>query len=178
MQSEMLMLYKLIILYILDRVDFPMTNAQLTDFFLEKNYTDYFTVQETLSDLLKDQYISTNTMHNRTLYHITSSGGEALTYFCKEISVTVREDIDEYLSRQQYQLKEEHATPSDYFEAKKDEYITCCKVIERDSTLIDLQLSVTTEAEAEAICNNWKDHSAEIYAYIISKLLVGSGGLK
>ena len=75
------------------------------------------------------------------------------------------------LSTQKYQLKEELSTPADYFEAKKDEYITCCKVIERDCTLIDLQLSVTTEAEAEAICNNWHDHSAEIYANIIAKLL-------
>ena len=32
MQPETLMLYKLIVLYILDRVDFPMTNAQLATF--------------------------------------------------------------------------------------------------------------------------------------------------
>ena len=124
MQSEMLMFYKLTILYVLDRVEFPMTNSQLTNFFLEYNYTDYFTVQETLSDLLKDQYISEKTMHNRTLYHITSLGGEVLTFFLKEISPEVREDIEGYLSTQKYQLKEELSTPADYFEAKKDEYIT------------------------------------------------------
>ena len=38
MQSEMLMLYKLMILYILDRIDFPMTDSQLTDFFIGKNW--------------------------------------------------------------------------------------------------------------------------------------------
>ena len=40
MQSDTLTLYKLIILFILDKVDFPLTNAQLSDFILEKEYTN------------------------------------------------------------------------------------------------------------------------------------------
>ena len=41
MQSESLMLYKLIILYILDRMNFPITNTELTRFILEKEYCNY-----------------------------------------------------------------------------------------------------------------------------------------
>ena len=37
-----LKLYKLIILYILNRVDFPLTNAQISEFILEEGYTTYF----------------------------------------------------------------------------------------------------------------------------------------
>ncbi|MFW5631973.1 MAG: DUF4364 family protein, partial [Acetivibrio ethanolgignens] len=33
--SDALTLYKLIILFILDKVDFPLTNAQLSNFILE-----------------------------------------------------------------------------------------------------------------------------------------------
>ena len=33
-----LKLYKLIILYILNRVDFPLTNAQISEFILEEGY--------------------------------------------------------------------------------------------------------------------------------------------
>ena len=46
MQPEALMLYKLIVLYTLSRVDFPMTNSQLTEFITEKEYTNYFNVQQ------------------------------------------------------------------------------------------------------------------------------------
>ena len=41
MQPEALMLYKLMILYILDKVEFPLTQTQLTNFLLEKEYTTY-----------------------------------------------------------------------------------------------------------------------------------------
>lgn len=37
MTQDPLTLYKLIVLYMLNRVDFPLTKAQITDFILEKN---------------------------------------------------------------------------------------------------------------------------------------------
>ena len=43
--SDTLTLYKLILLYMLDKVSFPMSNGQLSEFMLDKEYTDYFTVQ-------------------------------------------------------------------------------------------------------------------------------------
>ena len=45
--SETFTLYRLMILYMLDKVDFPLTNTQITNFIQEKDYTDYFTVQQT-----------------------------------------------------------------------------------------------------------------------------------
>ena len=33
-------LYKLIVLYMLDNLDFPLTNSQISEFVLEKGYTD------------------------------------------------------------------------------------------------------------------------------------------
>ena len=40
--AEAFTLYKLIILYMLDKVDFPLTNSQISEFVLDKGYTDYF----------------------------------------------------------------------------------------------------------------------------------------
>jgi len=175
MQSEMLMLYKLMILYILDRIDFPMTDSQLTDFFIGKNYTDYFTLHETINDLSDDGFITKEVIRNKTLYHITEAGGEALSFFFKDISPAARADIDEYLSAQRYQLKEEQSTPADYYEIKHSEYLAECKMLDRDSVLLNVQITVSNEAEAECICNNWKDNSTDIYTYIVTKLLTSGG---
>ncbi len=46
MLQDPLTLYKLIVLYMLDRVNFPMTNAQVSDYILEKEYTNYLTLQQ------------------------------------------------------------------------------------------------------------------------------------
>ena len=48
MLSDPITLYKLMILYMLDHVNFPLTNSQLTDFFLDHEYTTYFTLQQAL----------------------------------------------------------------------------------------------------------------------------------
>ena len=45
-------LYKLIILYMLNEVDFPLTNSQISEFILDEGYTNYFKLQLALSELL------------------------------------------------------------------------------------------------------------------------------
>ena len=51
MTQDPLTLYKLIVLYMLNRVDFPLTKAQITDFILEKEYTTYMNLQSVLAQL-------------------------------------------------------------------------------------------------------------------------------
>ena len=47
--ADTLSLYKLIILKMLEQVEYPLTNSQITEFILDKEYTNYFTVQQALS---------------------------------------------------------------------------------------------------------------------------------
>ena len=58
MNQDTLMLYKLMVLYMLNKVDFPLTNSQISEFILDKGYTNYFTLQQALHDL-SEQNIST-----------------------------------------------------------------------------------------------------------------------
>ncbi len=171
MQAETLMLYKLIVLYILDKVDFPLTNVQLTNFILEKEYTNYFNIQQAISELIDDNYISSETIRNSSLYQITESGKETLSFFSHSISQAIRDDIDAYLKEHKYSLRNEVSTLADYYEHKKDEYITRLRVMEGESAIIELKLSVPTEREANLICNNWRNRSSDIYAYVISSLI-------
>lgn len=60
--AEPITIYKLTILNMLDKVDFPLTNTQISNFFLEQDYTDYFRVQQVLSDL-DDASLSTQNPH-------------------------------------------------------------------------------------------------------------------
>ncbi len=171
MQPETLMLYKLIILYILNRVDFPMTNAQLSHFITEKEYTTYFNVQQVLSDLVEDGYISLQQTRSNAQYRITPEGKETLSFFYQNISRNIRDDIDMYLSEQKYSLREEVSNIADYYEVRKNEYITELKVVERDSTVIEISLTVPTKENAETICAHWKKKNADIYAYVLNTLL-------
>ncbi len=171
MQSDTFMLYKLMILYILSRVNFPLTNAQLTAFILEKEYTNYFNLQRVISELIDDAFINTRTIRNSTLYRITESGTETLLFFDNMISSGIKEDIEAYLLENKYELQAEVSTQSEFFQIKKGEFAAHLSVIERDASIIDLTLLVPTAEEAENICNNWKEKSSDVYAYLMSTLL-------
>ncbi|MBB2181614.1 DUF4364 family protein [Lachnospiraceae bacterium MD1] len=171
MQSDTFMLYKLIVLYILSRVNFPLTNAQLTSFILEKEYTNYFNIQQSISELIDDAFVEVKTIRNSSLYRITDSGYETLLLFDNMISSAIKEDIEVYLQENKYELQAEVSTQADYYQVKKGEYAAHLSVEERSSTIIDLTLLVTTQEEASLICNNWKDKSSEVYSNIMSILL-------
>lgn len=171
MQSDTFMLYKLMILYILSRVSFPLANAQLTAFILEKEYTNYFNIQRAISELIDDAFITTKTIRNSTLYKITDSGSQTLLFFDNMISAGIKEDIEAYLSQNKYELQEEVSSPAEFYQVKKGEFAAHLSVIERDNPIIDLTLSVTTQEEASRLCNNWKEKSSDIYSYLMSVLL-------
>ena len=148
-----------------------MTNAQLTNFITDRQYTSYFNVQQVLTDLVDDGYITLEQKRNAAFYRITPDGHEALSFFYKNISRNIRDDIDMYLSEQQYTLREESSNVADYHEARKGEYVVELKVMERETTVIEIHLTVPSKDNAETICRNWRKKNADIYAYVLNSLL-------
>ena len=158
--AEAFTLYKLIILYMLDKVDFPLTNSQISEFVLDKGYTDYFKLQQALSELADGGLILKESTHNRTLFHLTEDGKGTIHLFRDKISKPIQDDIDHFLQTKQYDLKNEG-----------EEYSVRCQVFENHEPLIDLTLSVPTEKEAAAIALNWQKKNQVVYAWLMSQLL-------
>jgi len=165
-------LCKLIILYTLNKVNFPLTNSQVTEFALEKGYTTYFTLQQAINELCDTALIKAKQIRNSSHYSITPSGIETLGYFGDHISSTVKQDIDAFLKQHQYELRSENETLADYYQEKKNQYLVNCSIKEKGVPLIEIKLNVTDEDQAIAICDNWRTKNADIYAYIISNLLL------
>jgi hypothetical protein len=69
------------------------------------------------------------------------------------------------------EFKQENSILADYYKTTGQKYDVRCRVRSDDRTLIDLTLSVSTRAQAEAICNNWKEQCEEVYAYLMDMLL-------
>lgn len=170
MSAEALTLYKLIVLYMLSKVNFPLTNAQISNFILGKEYTNYFTLQQVLSELLEAGLISIKTIRNATYYHLTSQGEETLGFFGNKVSDLIKEDVDTFLMENKYELRNEVGTIADYYKSVNEDYIVHCQVKEGRSNLIDLNISVPTEEHAERMCANWRDASQNIYSYIMTAL--------
>jgi len=155
----------------LDKVSFPLTNSQISEFILDKEYTTYFTLQQVFSDLIDSDLINLETVRNSTYYRITDDGRNTLEYFGNKISDTIKEEIDAFLKEKEYDLRNEVSVISDYYKTTNNEYAVRCVVKEKNSDLIDLTLTVPVEEQAVVIANNWRKESQEIYAYLMGTLM-------
>jgi hypothetical protein len=171
METEALMPCKLIILYILDKVDFPMPNVKLTDFITQSELADYFSLQQSLTDLKEIDYVNSTVISGNTCYKITPAGGESLSFFTDRIPLSQREIIDKYIKENKYQLKNEANVQADVISTEHGDYLTRLRVMERGSAIIEINLIAATENEAKLICSNWKKKSSDIYAGIFTNLI-------
>lgn len=169
--AETFTLYKLIVLYMLDQVSFPLTTSQISEFILEQGYTSYFTLQKALSELVDSGLLVTESTHNRTLYHLTDDGKDAIHYFRNRISEELKNDIQLYLREKLLELKEDSSAKVDFWQKPNGEYQVRCRITEEGTDLIDLMLAIPTKQEASFIAGTWIQKSKEIYALLLSQLL-------
>lgn len=169
--AEPFTIYKLTILYMLEKAGFPLSNSQIVNFFLDKDYTDYFRIQEVISDLVDADFIRAETTHSNTQYTLTAAGKETLGFFKEKITDGIEADVKSYFDENKMEFRQENSTLADYYKGTNQKYNVRCQVRSESINLIDLTLSVDTKDQAEAICNNWKNSNNDVYAYLMDILL-------
>lgn len=170
MSDNRLTLYKLIILFMLDRVDFPLTTSQLSQFILDKGYTNYFSFQQALNELEEAGFIRSELIRNTTQFHLTQEGKEALDLFDYKISPAIKDDVYTYFEAEKINLRNEVEIFATYYPAKRDEYMVQCTILERKETLLDIKLNVPSLEQATMICDTWQEKSNSIYDYLVKQL--------
>ena len=170
MLQDPLTLYKLIVLYMLDRVSFPLTTAQISDFILEREYTTFLTLQQVINELTDAEMISSRSIRNRTHLAITDEGRETLTFFQNRISDAIKNDINSYFRENELSLRNEVSVLGDYYKSTSGEYEAHLVAKDRGNKLVDITLSVPSEEIASAICDNWQKKNQEIYMYLTKEL--------
>lgn len=170
MNQEPLTLYKLIVLYLLNKVSFPLTMAQVSDLILEKEYTNYLTLQQVINELAQAGLITAKTLVNRTHLQITAEGRNTLSYFENRISDAIKTDIGEYLKKNELEMRNESSIQSNYYKAVNGEFETELTAVDKDVNLVTIRLTVPTEELAISICENWQKNNREIYQYLTTAL--------
>lgn len=170
MTHDPLTLYKLIVLYMLDRVTFPLTKAQVGDFILEREYTNFLTLQQVIAELIDADLIAAKSHRNRTYLEITDEGHSTLSFFDNRISDSIKEDISSFFAANEMEMRNEVSIRADYYKSTSGEYEAHLLAKEKDVTVVEITLSVPDEDTAAAICNNWQKNNQDIYQYLISRL--------
>ena len=149
--AEPFTIYKLTILYMLDKAGFPLTNTQISNFFLEQEYTDYFRVQEVIGDLVNADLINFESTHSNTQYTLTAAGRETLGFFKDKITDGIENDVKRFFEKNKLEFRQENFILADYYKTTNQNYDVRCQVRSDSTTVLDLTLAVTTKEQAEAI---------------------------
>ncbi len=171
MITEPQVLYKLMILYMLRQANLPMTNEQISEFFLSKEYTGYLSLQQVIGELLDAHLISEKKVRTSSRYEITKEGEEGLSFFGSDISDAIKADIHEFLRENSIRLRNEMCITSDYCRVGNMDYQVDLEVLEGKTMLMRLSLSVPTEEQAVSICDRWQSTSQEVYSSVMADLL-------
>ena len=86
-------IYKLIVLYMLQNTDDTLTNSQISEFILDREYTNYFHLQQAISELVEAELITMDTRSNVSHYRITEDGIKTLSFFQKDVSPEIKQEV-------------------------------------------------------------------------------------
>ena len=106
----------------LNRVNFPLTKAQISDFILEKEYTNFLTLQQAIAELIDAELITAKSNRNRTHLAITDEGRETLTFFEKRINSSIKEEIDSFFPANELEMRNEVSILANYYKSVSGDY--------------------------------------------------------
>lgn len=171
MANESITIYKLIILYTLNKVNSPLPSGIISDYIIEKGYTNFFTLQNAFGELLQAELIAEDATYHLAYYTLTDTGRETLELFGSQLSYEIKKEIDDYLREKRYDIIDETSFISDYQRTVDGSYQATCTLRDGSHVLYQITLDVATEQDAIKVCENWRDCSTELYQQSMLKLL-------
>ena len=162
---------KLSILYFMGCVAIPITNGQITRFFIENNIINYFDLQQYIIELISGGLIDNMETGNSQFLTLSSKGSKVLAFFKKRISPPLRNIIESYAEKNRARLKDESQITADYKKITHKQYEVLCRVTEKELVLMELKLNVPDSSQAKTICENWRIRAPEVFKAMLDRLV-------
>ena len=163
--------YKLIVLYMAKHSKETLTNSQISEFILDRDYTDYFQLQKVLSELVETELLRSEQFPTVPIMRLRKREKKTLSYFEKELSGEIKNEVKDYLQTHGGQVQERILTPADYYTTPQGNYAVRCQIIEKDTTVLDLTLAAPGREAAQAMCHSWAKKSQDIYGMLMGELI-------
>ena len=95
--SSPLAVYKLIILYLLDKTGTEIAMDRISSFLLEKGYVNFVSLMETYAQIEESGLVRSRVSGDRCFYAITAEGRQTLRLLGGQLSREIRRQADDFL---------------------------------------------------------------------------------
>lgn len=161
---------KVLILYILNKLDKDITNDGLYKIISSVNGLNYFYFQQTLKDLVETNLVG-YTKDDSSVVKITTEGKNAYSLTKELLPGIIKLKADNIFEKELASIEEESSIVAEFIPKNENEYTVKCKIIENNETLFEVETFAGSRDRAKKICDNWNNNAAKIYPRIIELLL-------
>lgn len=161
---------KLLLLYIVDKINLPISNIQLTEIVLENKLINYFTLQEYINDLISSNLLININQNNKDRLSITEKGKEVLSLFRNRLSNEEIDKLNSYINGKMNVIKKEATISADYTIENSNSFVVTLSASEDNIPLMEVKLTVASNKQARELCSKWKSNPSDLYTKIIKVL--------
>lgn len=166
---------KLILLYVLDKMEIPLTeNSILEICSSQNNWVNWMDCKDLLSQLLSSKFIyKPNTDSDENRYNITVAGRACLSQFYTRIPVSMRDEIAQFAQDNKLLFKRNQEYVAKSYKNEDGSYTVDLKILEPMTTEAILSLSIKTDTRHNATiaCKKWRELAASVFEYVYSKII-------
>ena len=161
---------KVLILYVLEKANKPLTNDVLYKIVLAAVDMNYFYFQQFMLDLINVGYIFSFQKEDQTLYQITDSGKTTLDLTLDLLPGIIKLRADTNLKPILDSSEEEQSIVAEYTPLSENHYNIVCKVVENNETVFEVKTFAGSREQAKQIVDNWQNNADNIYPKILDIL--------
>ena len=166
---------KLLVLYIMDRVEGPFSFLQLLDLaLLCDSGVNYFPLTQAVSHLVETEHLTLDGEH----YAITEKGRRNSQICQDRLPFSMRRRCDEHLVSINAQLRRDAQIRGELFPREDGTFMVRLAVGDEACTLMDLQLLVPTREQAKQLIDRFRKQPERYYSDLSSLLLENSASDK
>lgn len=162
---------KLLVLFVLEKLEMPIKEELLTSICSEdNNWMGYFDCLQIISELIKGGFISKMDSAGDPMLSLSEDGHLCLLHFHNDIPKSVRDTVTEFAKKARLKYKKKQEFFCNYYRNADNTYTVEMKILEVVRPIVQLKC-VTTQKQAISIYNSWNRKAPEVYKALYDILL-------
>lgn len=168
--SETLAENKVLILYILNNVDKPITSDAIYSIITSAIDLNYFYFQQFLLDLLEVKYISKYETETQSVYEITEAGKNTLDLTLDILPGIIKLKVDTNFKSNVESYENKESVIAEYTPKSENEYEIECKIVDNGEVVFTIKIMAYSREQAQNIVDNWKKNASSLYPEFLNIL--------
>lgn len=162
---------KLVILYVLEYFNLPLTREQFLAFMSEERLINIFLLQKYTDELIEVQQIEESQSEGETYIFNTERGSEAVALFASNIPQVQRRKINDAIDEHKKSFNSWTKITANFAKTDDHEYRVELSISEGPYKLFSMDMNALTNKTAKQLCGNWEDNARFLYGDLLQILM-------